>query len=53
MQMPLYGLTFLSSLQDSPAFRYSRKVLLIVMFATGVWMLFSVFHNKRFGVEEA
>jgi hypothetical protein len=48
MQIPLYGLTVLASLQNSPAFRYSRRVLMIVIFATGVWMLFSAFHNKRF-----
>lgn len=48
MHMPIYGFTVLASLQNSPTFRYSRKVLLIVIFATGVCMLYSAFHNKRF-----
>ncbi len=48
MQMPLYGFTVLASLRNSPALSYSRKVFLIVIFATGAWMLYSAFHNKRF-----
>jgi len=48
MQMTLCAFTVLASLENSPVFRYSRKVLLIAIFATGVWMLYSAFHNKRF-----
>jgi hypothetical protein len=48
MEMPVYGFTVLAALENSPAFRYSRKALLIVIFATGVGMLYSAFHNKRF-----
>jgi ABC-type enterobactin transport system permease subunit len=48
MQMPPYGFIVLASLQNSAAFHYSHKVLLIVIFATGAWMLYSAFHKKRF-----
>jgi hypothetical protein len=48
MQMPLQGFTVLASLKNSRAFGYSRKVLSIEIFATGVWMLYSAFHNQRF-----
>jgi hypothetical protein len=48
MQMPFYGFPVLASLENSRALRDSRKALLMVIFATGRWMLYSAFHISAF-----